>query len=49
MKFIGFLTMPLEQQTTFNILDLYSYCSIKKRFRPDGQRLARTIELTLKQ
>lgn len=48
MKFIGYLIMPRRQHASFDILDFYSYCSIKKKFNPNGQRLARTIEFALK-
>ena len=48
INFIGYNVMPKAQHATFDTLDFYSYCSIKKRFKPDGQRLARTVELSLK-
>ena len=49
INFIGFQAMPQKQHSSFDILDFYSYCSIKKKFKPDSQRLARTVELALKQ
>lgn len=49
INFVGFSMMPKSQHDTFDILDFYSYCTIKKKFSPDSQRLARTIELSLKQ
>ena len=49
MNFIGYLVMPRKQHAVFDVLDFYSFCSIKKKFSPNSKRLARTIEFALKQ
>ena len=48
VNFLGFNLMPRKQHAIFDILDFYSYVSIKKRMRPDAKRLAQTIEVALK-
>jgi len=40
INFTGYQVMPKVQHSSFDILDFYSYCSIKKRFRPNSKRLA---------
>ena len=48
INFIGYHIMPKKQHDTFDTLDFYSYCTIKKRYRPNSERLARTVEISLK-
>ena len=36
IKFVGYNVMPKSQHPTFDTLDFYSYCSIKKRYKPDS-------------
>ena len=33
MAFVGFRVMPKEQQKSFDVLDLYSYVTLKKKFK----------------
>ena len=48
MKFIGFHTMPREQQGKFDLLDFHSYCTLKNKYRPKGEMFSQNIGQALK-